>query len=105
MPVRAIAAAFAVVISVAVGAQEHEHRAPADAPLGIVSFTTSCAPPVAPQFNRAVALLPSFELRRAIAAFRETLSADPSCALADWGVAIALWGNPFVVGARSAAVL
>ena len=73
--------------------------------LGTVSFETSCSAAAQPQFNRAVALLHSFEFGRAIETFSATLTSDPSCAMADWGIALSRWGNPFTPGIRPAAVL
>lgn len=62
-------AAVAVVLAfpfVSYG-QEHPHAkgAPAEK-LGTVHFATSCSPKVAPQFDRAVALLHSFEDRKSV---------------------------------------
>ena len=82
--------------------QDHDHSNGARETLGTVHFSTSCAVAVQPQFDRAVALLHSFEFGAAIAAFEATLTADPSCAIAQWGVGLSRWGNPFGVGARSA---
>ncbi|HEY7436952.1 MAG TPA: hypothetical protein VIE41_17555 [Methylomirabilota bacterium] len=62
--------------------------------LGTVRFETSCTPAVQPRFDRAVALLHSFHLDAAVAAFREVVTADPSCGIAHWGVAMAWLGNP-----------
>ena len=56
----------AFVSLVAIGpilAQQHEHGPPADEKLGRVSFKTSCAAGAQPLFNRAVALLHSFDTR------------------------------------------
>src|SRR5438552_18448325 len=56
------AAVLLTVPAVAVYPQEHAH--PQVAPtenLGTLHFATSCSPTVAPQFDRAVALLHSFE--------------------------------------------
>jgi tetratricopeptide (TPR) repeat protein len=63
--------------------------------LGSVAFSTSCSPPVQPQFNRAVALMHSFQFGAAIQAFHSVLEADPKCAIAEWGIALSSWGNPF----------
>jgi hypothetical protein len=63
--------------------------------LGTVNFTTSCSSTAQPQFNRAVALLHSFQFDRAIDAFNTTLATDPSCSIAYWGIALSSWGNPF----------
>jgi tetratricopeptide (TPR) repeat protein len=65
-----------------------------------VKFSTSCRPATRDGFNRAVALLHSFEFREAIGGFDSVLAADPSCAIAHWGRALAFWGNPFVPGAK-----
>jgi hypothetical protein len=86
-------------------AQEHEHGASTSEQLGTVSFATSCSTAARPRFNRAVALLHSFEFGRAIAGFGSTLQADPSCAIAEWGIALSAWTNPFGVGIRPAAGL
>ena len=53
-----------------------------------------------PTFDRAMALLHSFEFGPAIEGFDATLKADPSCAIADWGIALARWGNPFAAAIR-----
>jgi len=63
--------------------------------LGSVSFQTSCSPAVQPQFNRAVALMHSFQFGSAIDGFHAVLAADPSCAIAYWGIALSSWSNPF----------
>jgi hypothetical protein len=85
-------------------AQEHQH-ATGDEKIGTVSFPTSCSAAAQPQLNRAVALLHSFEFGRAIDAFGATLKSDPSCAMAEWGIALSRWSNPFAPGIRPAAQL
>jgi tetratricopeptide (TPR) repeat protein len=66
--------------------------------LGEVSFETSCAAGVRDDFNRAVALLHSFEFNRSREVFAEITRTDPSCAMAYWGVAMTyyhlLWAPP-----------
>jgi hypothetical protein len=62
--------------------------------LETVRFSTSCAPAVQPRFDRAVALLHSFHLDAAVAAFTEVAAADPACGMAQWGIAMAWLGNP-----------
>ncbi|MEP6915060.1 MAG: hypothetical protein ABJC89_05415 [Acidobacteriota bacterium] len=81
------------------GGQEHDHSSSIDK-LGSVAFATSCSAAAQPQFNRAVALLHSFEFLRAIEGFGATLTIDPSCAMAEWGIALSRWSNPFAVGIR-----
>src|SRR5437016_5952377 len=85
-------------------AQEHEHRA-ATEKLGTVHFATSCGATAQPQFDRAVALLHSFDFARAVAGFDAALAADPSCSIAHWGIALSRWGNPFAPGAKPASQL
>jgi hypothetical protein len=85
----AVAGAYGTVVA----RQQHQH--PASEKLGSVQFTTSCNPPAQELFNRAVALLHSFEFGQAIEGFDATAKADASCAMAHWGIAISRWLNPF----------
>jgi hypothetical protein len=99
------AALACILIARTAAAQEHEHGAtPADK-LGTVHFATSCSAAAQPTFDRAVALLHSFEFAHSIDGFTATLKTDPGCAIAQWGIALSRWGNPFGVGLRSAAQL
>ena len=86
--------------------QQHAHptRAP-QAQFGTVHFVTTCAPKVAPQFDRAVTLLHSFEFRASIRTFDDVLAADSTCAMAYWGIALSRWGNPMAAGNRPVALL
>jgi len=85
-------------------AQADEHGTPAET-LGTVTFSTSCSRGVQPQFNRAVALMHSFQFGGAIEAFRAILGSDPSCSIAYWGIALSSWGNPFAAGLKTPAQL
>ena len=69
--------------------------------LGKVSFPTSCDRKVQAQFDRAVAMLHSFWFQQGEKAFREVLEQDPSCAIANWGIAAILIGNTFNGGATA----
>ena len=103
---RVYVAAATVLLTLPAYAQDHAH--PQGAPterLGSVHFATSCSPSVAPTFNRAVALLHSFEFGGSIRAFNEVLAADSTCAMADWGIALSRWSNPMAAGNRSVAQL
>jgi hypothetical protein len=80
-------------------AQDHQH-ATSPEKLGTVHFETSCQASAQSQFDRAMALLHSFEFATAIQGFNSTLAADPSCAIAHWGIALARWGNPFAATIR-----
>jgi hypothetical protein len=95
--------AVAILLGVAApGFAQHDHGAAEGVGrLGTVHFPTSCAEAAQPAFDRAVALLHSFEFAQAIDAFGATLKADPSCAMAEWGVAMSRWGNPLAIGARA----
>jgi len=66
--------------------------------LGEVHFATSCDAAAQSDFNRAVALLHSFQFSPAIEGFNAVLREDPTCAIAYWGIALSDWGNPFAPG-------
>ena len=100
----ALATAMLLVFAPGAATQDHDH-AMALEKLGTVAFATSCSAAAQPQFNRAVALLHSFEFLRAIEGFSAALTTDPSCAMAEWGIALSRWGNPFAAGIRPAGLL
>src|SRR5215211_5853541 len=80
-------------------AQEHVHpRGSSTETLGTVHFETSCNPTAAPLFDRAVALLHSFEFGESIRAFTKVLASDSTCAMAQWGLAMSRWSNPMAAG-------
>jgi tetratricopeptide (TPR) repeat protein len=81
-----LATALAALFGSATRAQEK---------LGEVSFPTSCDRKVQAEFDRAVAMLHSFWFQQGEQAFREVLERDPSCAIANWGIAAILIGNTF----------
>src|SRR4051812_43788041 len=98
----AIQALIALLLSVFLQAgAPHDHQATLDK-IGTVHFSTSCNGAAQRPFDRGVALLHSFEFAAAIDSFDATLAADPSCAVAEWGVALSRWGNPFAAGVRGA---
>ena len=68
--------------------------------VGTVHFATSCSPGAQPIFNRAVALLHSFEFAQAIEGFNSVLKSDSTCGIAYWGIALSDWGNPFAPGIK-----
>jgi tetratricopeptide (TPR) repeat protein len=102
MRVVAVVAGLSLIV-VSAGAQEHQH--PAGEKLGTVHFPTSCAPAAAVDFDRAIALLHSFEFGGAIRGFNAVIASDPNCAMAHWGIALARWGNPMVANQRTPAAL
>src|SRR5712671_5979026 len=95
-PLRFLLAAISVIILCGWSEQPHQHTLAKDE-LGSVHFQTSCSRNVTDDFNRAVALLHSFQYEQADSAFSNISAADPQCAMAHWGVAMAsyhgLWGT------------
>src|SRR5580692_700791 len=79
--------------------QEHQHGN--GEKLGTVHFATSCNELAQSEFNRAVALLHSFQFSRAIEGFNAVLAQDPTCAIAYWGIALSDWSNPFAPGIKN----
>jgi tetratricopeptide (TPR) repeat protein len=73
----------------ALSLESHSHPPPEK--LGTVAFSTSCAPIVEHDFERAVALLHSFAYTASENAFREIVLVDPHCAMAHWGIAMSLY--------------
>ena len=102
---RASAAAVLFVFPLlSLRAQERVH-AQGHEGFGTVHFATSCRPEITPTFDRAVALLHSFEFGASIRTFNEVLAVDSTCAMADWGIALSRWSNPMAAGNRSVAQL
>lgn len=89
---------LAPLLAAALSASAAEHSHPAPEKLGSVNFPTTCTAAVQPEFERAVALLHSFAYAPAEQAFRDVAAADPGCAIAHWGAAMAyynqLWEPP-----------
>jgi tetratricopeptide (TPR) repeat protein len=79
-------------------AQEHQHGK--GEKLGVVYFATSCNAGAQKEFNRAVALLHSFQFSRAIQGFNAVLGHDAACGIAHWGIALSDWSNPFATGMK-----
>jgi len=78
---------FSTALAAAIPAQGAEQ-------LGKVNFPTSCDPAVQQQFERGVAMLHSFWFSAGEKTFRDVLVQDPSCAIANWGIAAILMSNP-----------
>jgi hypothetical protein len=87
---------------------EETHSHPPPEKLGKVSFATSCLPSVARDFERSVALLHSFAYAAAEQSFRNVAAADPTCAMAHWGIAMShyhqLWSPPAAAELRDGQV-
>lgn len=74
----------------------HQHQL-TEQEIGSVHFTNSCAKEVQPAFQRAVALLHSFQYEQSRMEFERIAAQDPPCAMAQWGIAMSfyhgLWDN------------
>jgi len=85
------------LLSVSAWCDEQHHHQLSENEVGSVHFATSCAKSVDGDFNRAVALLHSFQYEDTRLAFEEISRKDPTCAMAQWGVAMShyhgLWDN------------
>jgi tetratricopeptide (TPR) repeat protein len=86
--------------------QEEHHHAITEEEIGSVHFLTSCQPDLTENFNRAVALLHSFQYEQARQAFTEISQRDSHCAMAQWGVAMShyhgMWDNGDTAAGRVA---
>ena len=101
----ALIAAFFLVVGTTWADEGHHHTLNAEE-VGSVRFLTSCSPRVATEFNRAVALLHSFQYEQTRKTFAEIAKQDPNCAMAYWGIAMShyhgLWDNGDINAGRAA---
>src|SRR5262250_2312014 len=84
-------------LAVAISTQEKQYQHPSsesDEGFGRVHMDISCAPRVAAEFDRAVALLHNFWYVRALERFDQVLKKDSECAMAYWGAAMT-YNHPF----------
>ena len=89
---RRVAAALALILSVASASEGRAQSGPHEAhTLGKVDFSISCSAPARAEFNRAVALLHHMTYPQAREAFDHVARIDPQCAMAHWGVAMTLF--------------
>jgi len=93
-----VIAGFLVTLAASCLAQEHQHGK--SEKLGVVHFATSCNAAAQKEFDRAVALLHSFQFSRAIEGFNAALGEDATCGIAYWGIALSDWSNPFAPGMK-----
>ena len=84
----------------ALSAQHHHHGAEGGDPnaamekLGAVHMPISCAASVQTPFERGIALMHSFWYEEAQKQFQAVATADPQCAMVQWGLAMTEW-RPF----------
>ncbi len=106
-PLTAVLASALCFVPLALSQEEHHHDI-SEEEVGSVHFLTSCQPDLAGNFNRAVALLHSFQYEQARQAFTEISERDPQCAMAQWGVAMShyhgMWDNGDTAAGRSALI-
>jgi hypothetical protein len=99
-------AGLLLLVSAGWAQEEHHHHTLTEEEVGSVQFETSCSKDIAASFNRAVALLHSFQYEQTRQAFAEIAKEDPQCAMAQWGVAMShyhgLWDNGDIVAGRAA---
>ena len=93
-----VAALCLLTLTASCLAQEHQRGN--GEKLGTVHFATSCTEISQKDFNRAVALLHSFQFSRAIEGFNAVLGDDATCGIAYWGIALSSWSNPFAPGMK-----
>src|SRR5215470_11458776 len=63
----------------------------ADEHLGKVEFATTCSAAAQPLIEKGAALLHSFQYLQSENTFTEAAKQDPKCAMARWGMAMALY--------------
>src|SRR5713226_7321441 len=101
----ALSSAFFLSAALACADERHDHKLSAEE-LGSIHFSTSCAKSTEAAFNRAVALLHSFQYEQSRASFAEVSRRDPNCAMAQWGIAMShyhgLWDNGDTAAGRAA---
>ena len=85
---------------------ESHHHVLTEKEVGSVNFANSCSKAVQSDFQRAVALLHSFQYEQTRDAFTDITRLDPQCAMAQWGVAMSyyhgLWHNGDINAGRAA---
>jgi tetratricopeptide (TPR) repeat protein len=68
----------------------------ADLKFGKVHFATSCNEIAQRRFDRAMRYQHSFWYAESKGIYQEAIKADPECAIAYWGIALALLNNPHI---------
>ncbi len=101
----ALCPAFFLFASLACADEHHDHKLSTEE-LGSIHFATSCVKSTQTEFNRAVALLHSFQYEQSRSSFVEVSKRDPHCAMAQWGIAMShyhgLWDNGDIAAGRAA---
>src|SRR3954451_2966395 len=91
---------FRIASAIAMAATAASFTSPAlaqedtDQRLGTVHFATSCNETAQRRFDSGMRYQHSFWYAQAKEIFEDVLKADPSCAIAYWGIALSLLSNP-----------
>lgn len=88
------AATIAVVGALGLSPSPIMAQGDADQQLGNVHFATSCSEVAQRRIDRAMRYQHSFWFSTGKEIFEEALKADPTCAIAHWGIALSLLDNP-----------
>lgn len=97
-PYLTAALAAVVILFAPRPAAAHDDDVPSGKPgevIGKVHFPVSCNEAAQREFDRAVALYHSFWFDPANESYRKVLELDPTCGMADWGLALSALANPF----------
>jgi len=86
--------ALAIVATFGTDTQAQDNQTGTDQQFGRVHFETSCNDVAQRRFDRALRYQHSFWYQQSREIFEEAASADPSCGIALWGVAVAYLNNP-----------
>ena len=89
-----LAASVSIAALALSSAQPLVAQSDVDQQLGTVHFKTSCNEVAQRRFDRAMRYQHSFWYLNAKEIFEEVLKADPTCAMAQWGIALTLLDNP-----------
>ena len=98
MRVRALSALLMLASAFALADTGHDHTEGDPIRLGKVHFPISCSAESQRRFDVGLAMLHSFWYSKSDKAFSELAAADPTCAMAHWGVAMSrfhqIWEAP-----------
>ena len=95
MEIKGIAHVLVACISLAAASAQAQEHSPAEH-FGSAHLATSCNADTQPQFDRSVAMLHSFFYPETVQAFTAIAAAEPTCAMAYWGIAMSQRPNPLV---------
>jgi tetratricopeptide (TPR) repeat protein len=94
MRTSSLAATTFVIATLSLSSSPAAAQGDVDHQLGSVQFKTSCNEVAQRRFDRAMRYQHSFWYLNAKEIFEEALKADPTCAMAQWGIALSLLDNP-----------